>query len=264
MTQNMVEHHAAVVVNAPVHQVYSLFSHFNDFPRFMRFIKEVTYYDDQRSHWVADVAGSHEWDAVNEAWIPDQQIGWRSFNGLPNYGRVDFRPIAQSQTIVDVTIHYDPPAGVLGDIGEHMGMGRRFEGILQEDLNNFSKMVDMCPVNALDPNWSQYLFHPESAAALGTTTAQQDETMGGSFATTGSEQGYMSSPGLGRQDYYTPRSEVAGDVQTAPSTRQDMPSERPILDRDIINEPDRTYVEGKLPPEQIPPWNRPEGNQTQP
>src|SRR5579885_2402338 len=102
MKQNLAEHHAAVTVNAPVHQVYSLFSHFNDFPKFMTFVKEVTYYDDQRSHWVADVAGNHEWDAVNEDWIPDRQIGWRSFSGLENYGRVIFQPVSEDQTRVDV------------------------------------------------------------------------------------------------------------------------------------------------------------------
>jgi len=291
MTQNMAEHHAVVVVNAPVHQVYSLFCHFNDFPKFMRFVKEVTYYDDQRSHWVADVAGSHEWDAVNEAWIPDQQIGWRSFNGLQNYGRVNFRPIAQSQTMVDVTIDYDPPAGILGDMGERMGIGRHFEEALQEDLNNFARMVDLSPVNAQDPNWSRYLFHPESAAARGTTTPQQNETMGDVSAAAeyyqgyaanpdqsnaggmarGSEfvppdatQGYTSSPGLSRQDY-APPSGTGRDAQATPAT-PGTPTERPILDQDIINEPSRTSVEdeGKLPPEQIPPRSYPEGNQPQP
>ena len=57
MADRMSEHHASVTVNAPVHQVYSLFSHFNDFPKFMSFVKEVTYYDNQRSHWVAEVVG---------------------------------------------------------------------------------------------------------------------------------------------------------------------------------------------------------------
>src|SRR5579872_4981582 len=87
---NLVEHHASITVNAPVHQVYSLFTHFNDFPKFMSFVKEVTYYDDQRSHWVAEVAGRYEWDAVNENWVEDRQIGWHSTSGLENYGRVTF------------------------------------------------------------------------------------------------------------------------------------------------------------------------------
>src|SRR6266566_7627212 len=90
MAKNWTEHHASVMVNAPIHQVYSLFSHFNDFPKFMSFVKEVTYYDDQRSHWVAEVVGRHEWDAVNENWVEDRQIAWRSYNGMENTGRVTF------------------------------------------------------------------------------------------------------------------------------------------------------------------------------
>src|SRR5581483_2664465 len=53
--KGLAEHHAAVTVDAPVQQVYELFTHFNDFPKFMSFVKEVTYYDNQRSHWVAEV-----------------------------------------------------------------------------------------------------------------------------------------------------------------------------------------------------------------
>jgi len=109
------------MVNASVHQVYAMFSHFNDFPKFMSFVKEVTYYDDQRSHWVAEVVGKHEWDAINENWIEDQQIGWRSTSGLENNGRVTFQPSGANQTRVDVYINYNPPAGVLGDAGEKNG-----------------------------------------------------------------------------------------------------------------------------------------------
>ncbi|GAC1393762.1 MAG: hypothetical protein NVSMB38_23250 [Ktedonobacteraceae bacterium] len=170
-------HHASVAVNADVHQVYSLFTHFNDFPKFMSFVKEVTYYDDQRSHWVASVVGSQEWDAVNENWIPDQQIGWRSTNGVENFGKVTFQPVNSSQTRVDVYINYNPPAGVLGDIGENLGVGSRFEKALQNDLTHFARMVDEAPAGALDPNSSNYLFHGASAAAKGTTTSRQNETM---------------------------------------------------------------------------------------
>jgi len=174
---NYAEHHASITVNAPVHQVYSLFSHFNDFPKFMSFVKEVTYHDDQNSHWVAEIVGHHEWDARNENWIPDQQIGWRSTNGLDNFGKVTFEPVGSNQTKVDVYINYDPPAGVLGDIGEKLGTGSRFEHALQNDLAHFARLVDEAPAGALDPTSSNYLFHSDSAAAKGTTTGRQNETM---------------------------------------------------------------------------------------
>src|SRR5262245_2828813 len=132
----MAQHTASVTVDAPIEQVYQLFTHFNDFPKFMHFVKEVTYYDDQRSHWVAQVVGQHEWDAVNVNWVENRQIGWRSTSGLKNSGRVTFETLGLHQTRVQVYISYDPPAGALGDIGENLGGGRRFEQALQEDLNH--------------------------------------------------------------------------------------------------------------------------------
>ena len=96
----MAQHSASVTVNAPVHQVYQLYTHFNDYPKFMTFVKEVTYLDDQRSHWVADVIGRHEWDAANEDWIPDRQIGWRSVDGVSNSGRVTFEPAGPGEPAV--------------------------------------------------------------------------------------------------------------------------------------------------------------------
>jgi uncharacterized membrane protein len=111
MMHHVTEHHASVAVNAPLHQVYELFTHFNDFPKFMSFVKEVTYYDNQRSHWVVNIVGRHEWDAVNENWEKYRQIGWRSYNGLENTGRVTFETLGPLETLVDVFIAYNPPAG---------------------------------------------------------------------------------------------------------------------------------------------------------
>ncbi len=133
----MAQHNASVTVNAPLHQVYQLFSHFNDFPKFMSYIKEVTYYDNERSHWVADVVGHHEWDAINENWIPDKQIGWRSTDGLENSGVVRFTSASDTATKVEVTINYNPPAGVLGDVGEKLGVGKKFEQTMQQRSGQF-------------------------------------------------------------------------------------------------------------------------------
>ncbi len=173
----MAEHHASVTVNAPLHQVYSMFTHFNDFPKFMSFVEEVTYYDEQTSHWVAEVVGHHEWDAVNENWVEDQQIGWHSTSGLENSGKVTFQPIGTNRTLVDAYISYNPPVGVIGDIGENLGVGKRFETALQNDLDNFADMVQQADPGTLDPESSNYLFHGGSAAAKGTTTSRQDATM---------------------------------------------------------------------------------------
>jgi uncharacterized membrane protein len=143
----------------------------------MRFVNEVTYHDEQNSHWVTEVIGRHEWDAVNENWLANRQIGWRSREGLENAGRVTFQPQGPNQTLVTVYITYNPPGGPLGELGERSGAGKRFERELEQDLQNFAKMVTEAPPGALDPNASNYIFHSDSAAARGETTDAQNETM---------------------------------------------------------------------------------------
>lgn len=250
-------HHASVVVNAPVHQVYSLFTHFNDFPKFMSFIKEVTYYDNQRSHWVADVVGHHEWDATNDNWIPDQQVGWRSTNGLENFGKVTFQPTSANQTQVDVYVNYNPPAGVLGDVGENLGAGKRFDNALQNDLNNFAKMVDQAPAGALDPNSSNYLFHSGSAAAQGNTTSRQNESM--------QNDPNLQSRGMQNDPTYTGRDQGMQNDPTYTGT------DRPTMDRDITGttnqelgrqRPDAPTT-GGVPADDMP-LNPPMGNRDMP
>jgi hypothetical protein len=173
----MSEHHVSVEVHAPVQQVYSFFSHFNDFPKFMSFVKEVTYYDEQRSHWVAQVGGTQEWDAVNEDWVAQRQIGWRSINGLENRGRVKFTYLGDSRTNVDVYISYVPPAGIVGEAVDRLGLDSHFDAILQEDLNRFASMVEEASDDALDPMQSHYLFHNDSAYARDMITDRQKEAM---------------------------------------------------------------------------------------
>ncbi len=173
----MSEHQAHITVHAPLHQVYTFFSHFNDFPKFMSFVKEVTYYDEQRSHWVAQFAGTHEWDAVNEDWLPDQQIGWRSTSGLENHGRVKFMPLSPEYTQVNVYMTYTTPAGIIGTALAHLGLDEHFDTVLQQDLQHFATMVEEAPPGALDPMQSHYLFHSDSAVNKGTTTQRQQDAM---------------------------------------------------------------------------------------
>src|ERR1700680_266729 len=174
----MAQHSASVTVNAPVHQVYQLYTHFNDYPKFMTFVKEVTYLDDQRSHWVVDVAGKHEWDAVNDDWIPDRQMGWGAVEGVSTRGRVRCEPIGTQLTRLTVDVTYEPPQGILGQLGEVLGAGGHFERRLQHDLTHFATMVEHAPAGALDPTSSTYLFHSDRAAAKGQTTREQDQWMG--------------------------------------------------------------------------------------
>jgi hypothetical protein len=173
----MIEHTATVTVHAPVHQVYALFTHFNDFPKFMSFVKEVTYSDQQHSHWVVQLWGHHEWDAINEDWIEDRQIGWRSISGLQNTGRVKFLETGPNETQLSVFVSYTPPAGEPGMVAARLGADERFDAELQQDLRNFARMVQNAPADALDPMSSHYLFHPGSAMANNQTTQRQNASM---------------------------------------------------------------------------------------
>jgi uncharacterized membrane protein len=169
----MSEHSVSVTIQAPVHQVYTLFTHFDDFPKFMSFVKEVTYYDEQRTHWVVHVLRDYEWNAVNEDWIVDRQVGWRSTSGLKTTGKVKFRAMGPQRTIVDVYVQYTPPTGSLGKLGDALGGYDYFDAILREDVSHFARMVEQAPAGALDPMSSHYLFHKESAFARGLLTRRQ-------------------------------------------------------------------------------------------
>jgi ribosome-associated toxin RatA of RatAB toxin-antitoxin module len=173
----MTEHHASVTVQAPVQQVYELFTHFDDFPKFMHFVKEVTYLDEQRTHWVVHVLRDHEWIAINEDWLSTKQIGWRSISGLKNTGKVKFSPLGPNRTSVDVYISYVPPTGPLGALVDVLSVSEYFTSVLREDLQNFAHMVEQAPPGALDPMSSNYLFHASSAVSVGTITARQKAAM---------------------------------------------------------------------------------------
>jgi hypothetical protein len=173
----MTEHYASVTVRAPVHQVYELFTHFADFPKFMRFVKEVTYLDEQRTHWVVHVLRDYEWVAINEDWLPDRQVGWRSSSGLKNTGKVKFRPLGPNRTMVDVYISYVPPTGPLGAVVDALSTSESFASVLDEDLHHFARMVEEAPAGALDPMSSNYLFHASSAVAAGSVTDRQKAAM---------------------------------------------------------------------------------------
>ena len=159
MEHRMTEHRASITIAAPIHQVYALFERFGDYPKFMSYVKDVQFVDGETTRWVVDIAGHHEWTAVNDTWIPDRQIGWRSTEGFRNSGRVEFVALGADRTQVDVTISYDPPAGPLGMAGEVLGIGAAFESALQHDLDAFAAMVETAPHGGLDPNSAAYVLN---------------------------------------------------------------------------------------------------------
>jgi uncharacterized membrane protein len=107
----------------------------------MRHVKNVSYYDDQNTHWVVDIAGRHEWDATNEGWQRNTRIGWRATGGLRHFGEVLFQSLGPDATCVFVRLKYQPPGGLAGRIAEAAGAGSIVERALQQDLDRFADVI---------------------------------------------------------------------------------------------------------------------------
>jgi len=132
---------ASIVVHAPVERVYSMWTSFPDYPSFLSHVRSVSYIDRERTRWVVNVVGRHEWAARNEKWIPGRQIGWRSIDGLENSGLVIFAPRSDGSTAIEVTIEYTPPPALRAKMPEMLGAGKAFELQLRRDLERFAEML---------------------------------------------------------------------------------------------------------------------------
>jgi len=134
----MARHAASIVVDAEVHDVYRMWTNFLEIPRYLSHVRSISYINGEKTRWVVDIVGRHEFAARNENWIPDRQIGWRSIDGLQNSGLIEFVPSPRGGTEITVIIEYTPPAGLLGRVIEGSGAGKAFEERLRSDLERFA------------------------------------------------------------------------------------------------------------------------------
>jgi len=129
----------SVEVDAPLSTVYNQWTQFEEFPEFMEGIEEVRQLDDQRLHWVGNVAGHrHEWDAEITEQIPDQRIAWRSASGKRNDGQVEFERLSDTRTRVKACIHFEPD-GAMEKMGTTLGIASaRVKG----NLKRFKEFIE--------------------------------------------------------------------------------------------------------------------------
>jgi len=125
-------------VPVPIHQAYNQWTQFETFPRFMQGVKEVRQLDDRRLHWRADVAGHEmEWDAEITEQVPDTRVAWRSTDGPPNAGVVDFHRLDDTNTQVSLQMEAEPET-LTEKVGDKVGMlDRQVEG----DLKRFRDFI---------------------------------------------------------------------------------------------------------------------------
>ncbi len=109
-------------VNAPADQCYSWWRGLTNLPQIMPDVESVTAQSGSAdlTHWkVAGPLGkSVEWDARIVEDVPGEKIAWATLDtdatNVKNAGAVRFDDHGAT-TGVEVSLEYDPPAGVLGD-----------------------------------------------------------------------------------------------------------------------------------------------------
>ena len=135
----------SIIVNGTVPQIYDLWSDFENFPHFMKHIKSVSVTGDGNSHWVMEgpLGTTLEWDAKTTLVEENKRIGWNSKGqegDLTTSGQVTFNGLPNNQTEVTVTMQYDPPAGLAGEVVDRLFATP--EERLTEDLRNFKAFAE--------------------------------------------------------------------------------------------------------------------------
>ncbi|MGY1814001.1 SRPBCC family protein [Blastococcus sp. SYSU D00820] len=129
----------SIQVDVPVRTAYDQWTQFEDFPHFMDGVREVHQHDDQRLHWVAEIAGvRREWEATILEQMPDEKIAWAATEGATNAGAVRFQAAGPTSTVVHLSLEYEPE-GLVEQVGDKLGIvERRVRG----DLERFKALVE--------------------------------------------------------------------------------------------------------------------------
>jgi carbon monoxide dehydrogenase subunit G len=129
----------SIQVDVPVSTAYNQWTQFEDFPHFMGGVKDVHQHDDQRLHWVAEIAGvRREWEATILEQVPDQKIAWAAIEGATNAGAVRFEPVGPGSTLVYLSMEYEPE-GVVEQVGDKLGIVERQ---VTSDLQRFKDLIE--------------------------------------------------------------------------------------------------------------------------
>jgi carbon monoxide dehydrogenase subunit G len=129
----------SIQVNVPVSTAYNQWTQFEDFPKFMGGVQSVSQIDDQRVHWVAEIAGvRREWDATILEQVPDQKVAWAATEGATNAGAVYFQPAGSDQTLVRLSLEYEPE-GLVEKVGDFLNV---VEKRAEADLEKFKSFIE--------------------------------------------------------------------------------------------------------------------------
>jgi uncharacterized membrane protein len=142
--------HTAIHIGRPVHDVFVFCKDFENFPRIVGALRQVTDFQDGRSHWVAATpsGGRLEWDAVVTKYVPNCVIGWHSVPGssVESSGIMRFAPAPDGGTRVEVDLRYTPHDTGLGDALLAIADTPRTRQ-LEHDLERMSTYLEQQPVS---------------------------------------------------------------------------------------------------------------------
>jgi uncharacterized membrane protein len=128
-----------IEVEVPVEKAYNQWTQFEEYPNFMEDVEQVEQLDDERLHWVANVAGQHkEWFARIVRQVPDEVIAWESEGGAGNRGTVVFTPLNTSRTKIDLYMDVEPE-GVKEKVGTAIGVP---DAAVRGDLERFKRFIE--------------------------------------------------------------------------------------------------------------------------
>ncbi len=131
-----VEH--AVVVHAPIKEVYERWSRIEEFSSFMDGVKEAAWLDDRRFSLTSEAMGKL-FPSICEITlrIPERRLAWRTLSGPDSSGVVCFQNAGGGKTEVLLKMRYNPEGG--------WEDREQLESRLQRNLRRFKDLVEQAP-----------------------------------------------------------------------------------------------------------------------
>ncbi|MFL6132169.1 MAG: SRPBCC family protein [Nocardioidaceae bacterium] len=128
-----------VIVGVPVSMAYNQWTQFEEFPAFMGGVQQVRQLDDQRLHWVAEIAGvKREWEARILDQLADEKVAWAATEGATNAGAVYFSDAGEGRTLVRLELEYEPE-GLVEKAGDALNFVDRQA---RADLDKFKEFIE--------------------------------------------------------------------------------------------------------------------------
>ena len=129
----------SIELEVPVRTAYNQWTQFEEFPRFMEGVERIDQLDDQRLHWVAEIAGRRrEWDAKISEQTPDQRIAWYAEGDTKHAGVVTFHRLDDNRSRVMLQMEFEP-TDFVEKVGDAMGVVRRR---VKGDLKRFKDFIE--------------------------------------------------------------------------------------------------------------------------